>query len=114
PIVMACLMSLVMLFYIALFALVGVTEGTKTDLKNTVNKQVTAIQENNLDKAYSYESSDAMSADDFNEFVKQHPEFSQSSSVKFPQSDYNDVDKQSAKLEAQLVSSGGEKTTVHY
>lgn len=114
PIIMACFSGFIVLFYIALFTLIGMIGFTESQIKDVVRKQFTAIQENNIDEAYSFEASSAMSASDFSDFIKQHPEFNQSRSIKFPDSKYNTFESKEAKIEAQLVSPTGEKTTVHY
>lgn len=114
PVVMTCLFSFVVLFYVAVFAVIGVVAVTEVKIENIAKKQFSAIQENNMTEAYSYESPQAISENDFNEFIKQHPEFSQSRSIHFPDSKYNDFSGDTATLEAQLISPSGEKTTVRY
>jgi hypothetical protein len=114
PVVMTGIAGFVVLFYAAIIILISMLAMTEINVKDIARKQFTAIQANKLDEAYTYESPDAISSNDFNDLIKQHPEFSQSRSITFPSSKYNDFDSKSAKLEGQLVSPSGEKTTVHY
>ncbi len=114
PTIMAALTALGVLFYVTIIT-VAVAVGYKDmKLENVVKDQITAIQTNNINDAYSYEASDTVSASDFQDFVKQHPEFSNNKDIKFPTSKFNDSDSKYAKLEAVLISANGDKTIVHY
>ncbi len=114
PIIMACFVSFFVTIYITAFGFIGMMMLTETTVKDVAKKQLSAIQENKLDEAYSYESSESISSSDFNDFVKQHPEFSHGHSIQFPDSKYNDFNSESAKLEAQLISDTGEKIKLYY